>query len=89
MCLVHRSGDQTLVHAADVLVWDVFSIQHPDWEISFDMDGTTGVDARFALLEELAQSGTLFLSYHNDFPGLGHITREGEGYGLKLVKYQY
>lgn len=77
------------MHAADVLVWEVFSIQHPDWELTFDMDGPTGTVARLALLEELAETGGMFLSYHNDFPGLGHIKREGQGYGFKPVKYQF
>lgn len=74
---------------ADTITSVVASIQHPEWRISFDIDGQAAIDRRISLLNELADSRVMFLSYHNDFPGLGHIFRQGEEFGLLNVRYQF
>lgn len=77
------------MQVGDALVSDVANIQNPEWELSFDVDRQGGIATRFSLLKELADSGMLFLSYHNDFPGLGRIFRQGSGYGLSHARYQF
>lgn len=84
-----KSGDASLLHVGDVLVWDLFSIGRPEWRMAFDTDQDEGIKARFSLLNELADSGMRFLFYHNDFPGLGHVSRDSGGFTYKQSRYQF
>lgn len=77
------------MNIGDILLWDVFSIRHPEWPISLDTDSEAGIATRFSVLNELADSKMMFLSYHNNFPGLGYIYRQGEGYGHLPIRYEF
>lgn len=72
---------------ADVLLWEAFSIQQPEWRLVFDTDSDQAIATRFTLLRELADSGMMFHSYHTGFPSLGRIFRLGDGYGLRQETY--
>ncbi|GMH36753.1 hypothetical protein BSKO_04626 [Bryopsis sp. KO-2023] len=84
-----KSGDDSLMFVGDVLVFDLFSIERPEWRMLFDNNRDAAVGSRFSLLNELADSRMQFLSYHSDFPGLGHISRNRHGYSNRPSRYQF
>lgn len=87
--MLQRDGENSLMAVGDAIVWDVFNVQHPEWRMTYDGDGKEGIATRFSILQELADTGMKILSYHNDFPGLGNIFRQGSGYGFKPSRYQF
>lgn len=74
------SGDQTLCVTGDVLHHHVLSVQKPRLEFTFDTDAKQGVATRLQLLDMLATDGLPFLTFHFPWPGLGHVTKAGEGF---------
>jgi glyoxylase-like metal-dependent hydrolase (beta-lactamase superfamily II) len=78
--------------AGHLLVWGdtvhvpslQFTKPHVTWE--FDGDRTGARAARKTLLERLTCSGYFVAGAHLDSPGIGHVTRSGEGYELHYVR---
>jgi hypothetical protein len=78
--------------AGHLLVWDdtvhvpslQFTKPHVTWEFDGDRPGARA--ARKTLLERLTGSGYFVAGAHLDSPGIGHVTRSGEGYELHYVR---
>ena len=56
-------------------------VGRPLWEFAYDTDPKQSAQTRARALERFATDQTLILSYHFPWPGLGRVTKEGEGYG--------
>ena len=72
------SGDQSLLYIGDTAHHSVVSVQRPDWTIAFDGDAPTAQASRKALLQRAAERNTRIYAVHFPWPGLGHVTRQGE-----------
>lgn len=72
------SGDQSLLYIGDTAHHSVISVQRPDWTIAYDGDAPTAQASRKALLERAAERNTRIYAVHFPWPGLGHLTRQGE-----------
>lgn len=72
------SGDQSLLYIGDTAHHSVVSVQRPDWTIAFDGDAPTAQASRKALLQRAAERNARIYAVHFPWPGLGHVTRQGE-----------
>jgi glyoxylase-like metal-dependent hydrolase (beta-lactamase superfamily II) len=73
------SANQTLTHLVDA-VHTTLLLAHPEWGTAWDVDFDKGVATRKKILEALSLSKGLTMSCHLPWPGLGYITKSGEGY---------
>lgn len=73
------SGNESLVHTADVVHTHTINLWNPNWMPIFDQDPTLAVKTRTKVLTEIAQSRSLMYAYHFPFPGLGHLRARAIG----------
>jgi glyoxylase-like metal-dependent hydrolase (beta-lactamase superfamily II) len=79
--LVHvYSGEEEMVHIADLLHSDVLLAPHPEWGFSGDTDLALAAATRRSVLQVLSENRTKIFSYHLPWPGIGHVRRQGEGF---------
>jgi glyoxylase-like metal-dependent hydrolase (beta-lactamase superfamily II) len=81
------SGNQTMMTIVDATNIPHLFVRHPEWQVSFDMDGAMAVETRKRLLDRAAADKMLVAGYHWPFPSAGHITKEGSGYRLHPVAW--
>jgi len=74
------SGEEQLMHIADIAHSDVLLFPHPEWGFSFDTDFDQAVATRRSVFEELAENKMLALAYHLPWPGLGRIKQKATGF---------
>jgi glyoxylase-like metal-dependent hydrolase (beta-lactamase superfamily II) len=72
------SGGETLLHVVDAAADPVLGLQHPDWFIAPDLWPAQALATRRALFDRAAEERLLVLAYHFAFPGLGHVTADGD-----------
>ena len=73
------SQGQTLIHFGDAINNPVFVIR-PDWLVKIDTVPEQGRVNRKALINRAADNNALVFAAHPTFPGLGRITRDGDGF---------
>ena len=73
-------GNPTVVNTGDLAHHQVLLLRRPMWEFAFDTDPKQSAQTRSRMLDRFATDRTAILSYHFPWPGLGHVSREGEGY---------
>ncbi len=74
------SGNAVVVNSGDLAHHQVLLLRRPMWEFAFDTDPKQAAQTRSRMLDRFATDRTAVLSYHFPWPGLGHVSREGEGY---------
>lgn len=74
------SGDEQLVHLADVTHNHALNVAHPDWKPAVDQDPDLAAQTRNRLLDRVSAGRLKVLGYHFPFPGLGHIRADQEGF---------
>ncbi len=72
------SGDDELVIAGD-LMWTPAQIDSPEWTSPFDGDSEEAVQTRTRFIDDMAGSGTPFLTGHFDQPGYGRLVATAGG----------
>ena len=72
------SGSESLFYSADALHHFALSIVHPEWHVGFDNDQELGARTRLRVLNQVIAERSLVLVPHFPFPGLGHITQQGQ-----------
>lgn len=80
-CYAITSQGRTMVNTGDLAHHQVLLLRHPMMEFSFDSDPKQSAQSRSRMLDRLATDRHAVLSYHFPWPGLGHVRKEGEGYG--------
>ena len=60
---------------------------NPAVTIQFDVDSKSAAVQRKKAYAEAAQQGYWVASAHLSFPGIGHLRRQGAGYGFVPVNY--
>lgn len=83
-----ESEGKSLLIAADFANHPVFSLEHPDWEVSFDVNRSAAAATRHKLLDMLASERMPFIGYHMPFPAMGYVERAGDGYAYVPESYQ-
>ncbi len=74
-----ESDGQRLLVTGDTFNHYVYSVQHPEWHVRFDMDKDMGAATRARVLARLAGERIPCIGYHMPFPALAFIAPNGEG----------
>ncbi|MBW8269254.1 MBL fold metallo-hydrolase [Caldovatus aquaticus] len=74
------SGGTTLVNTGDLAHHQVLLLRRPLWEFAYDTDPKQSAQTRLRMLDRLATDRHAVLSYHFPWPGLGHVSKESEGF---------
>jgi glyoxylase-like metal-dependent hydrolase (beta-lactamase superfamily II) len=75
------SGGEGLIHVGDAASQPVLHLEHPDWFAASDNWPAQSMLTRRALLDRAAKENLLVMTYHFPFPGLGHVTIDGDDWG--------
>lgn len=88
--LVHIfSGQDEMVHIADLMHSDLLSFHHPEWGFNGDTDLELAVSTRKRVLADLMQQQKKVFGYHLPWPGIGHVRRQGEGFEWVAEVYAF
>jgi glyoxylase-like metal-dependent hydrolase (beta-lactamase superfamily II) len=74
------SEQNKLIATGDIFYSDPLNLEHPDWEVAFDADTAKGLTTRNKFLNDVSESRVELLVPHMPFPGLGHVSAEGDLY---------
>lgn len=88
MNYVLDSGGKVLVVTADTANHYVWSLGHPDWEVTYDSDKTMAAETRRRVFGKLATDRFPFIGYHMPFPSVGFVEAEGDGFRYVPASYQ-
>ena len=75
------SGPSQLLVWGDIVHAAALQFQQPDWSIAFDTDPNQAAASRKRVFDQAAADRLLVAGMHLPFPGVGHVTRRGDGYG--------
>lgn len=88
MAWMIESGGKLLVLTADCANHYVWSLEHPDWEVRFDLDKEAAAATRKRIFGMIAADRLPFIGYHMPFPGLGYAEPKGDGFRFVPHSYQ-
>ena len=88
MIYMLESNGQRLAVTADTANHYVWSLAHPDWEVSFDMDKANAAASRKTVFGMLAADRVPFIGYHMPFPGMGFVEAKDSGFRYVPASYQ-
>lgn len=74
------SGEQELIHLADISHTHTLLLAHPEWGNSFDTDFEQANETRRRVLSRVAATRQSVFSYHFPWPGVGFIKQNGTGF---------
>jgi len=86
---VLNSGDQSVLIWADIVHAAPVQLARPEVTIGFDVNPEQAAETRAALLDRVVADRMMIAGSHIDFPGMGHIAPEGEGYRMVNAAYPY
>jgi glyoxylase-like metal-dependent hydrolase (beta-lactamase superfamily II) len=72
------SGNDKMVHIADLVHSDVLLFPHPEWGFNGDTDLEMAVNTRRRVMKALADDKTTVIGYHLPWPGIGHVRVQGK-----------
>jgi len=75
-----NSGSDSLLFSADVVHHPTVSMARPKYKFGFDTDPEQGIATRLKTLDMLSSERMPVLVYHFPWPGIGHVSKDGEGY---------
>jgi glyoxylase-like metal-dependent hydrolase (beta-lactamase superfamily II) len=78
--IVASGNDKLLVQADITAGMAALFVRNPDWQLMFDVDKPLAVQTRRKLYDMAATDKFLVQAYHMNFPGAGHIERDGKGF---------
>ncbi len=85
--LTLSSGNQTAVIWGDIVHVAALQFPRPEWAIAFDSDQAQAIETRKKVFDKFATDGTLIAGMHLDFPGIGYVAREPQGYSLQRAMW--
>jgi glyoxylase-like metal-dependent hydrolase (beta-lactamase superfamily II) len=74
------AGGEGLLLVGDAASQPVLHLEHPDWFARPDNWPVRSVESRRRLLDRAAAEDLLVATYHFPFPGLGRVTKAGDGW---------
>jgi glyoxylase-like metal-dependent hydrolase (beta-lactamase superfamily II) len=88
MAYMIESDGKQLVLGADFANHYVWSLAHPDWEVTFDMDKAAAAATRRTMLDMLAADKIPFVGYHMPWPAFGYVEADGDNFAYVPHSYQ-
>lgn len=80
VALVIESNSEQLLHMVDIANHFLVLLQNPDYHFGFDAMPDVAVQTRKTLLNRAVDEKLPVIGYHFPFPGVGYISRAGDGY---------
>lgn len=80
ICFEICAGHESLFLIGDVAHHAVLSLENPLLTFAADLDPIMAAQTRTQLFSTLADKRTRVLGYHFPWPGLGHLSKQGEGF---------
>jgi len=84
ICFEISTGTESLFLVGDLAHHAVLSLENPLLNFAADLEPALAAKTRTRVLATLAAERTRVLGYHFPWPGLGHITKQGEGFRFVL-----
>jgi glyoxylase-like metal-dependent hydrolase (beta-lactamase superfamily II) len=81
------SGNDSLLIWGDIVHLTALQFARPDWAIAFDNDAAQAIETRKKLFDRVSSDGTLIAGMHLDFPGVGYVSREAQGYSFQRAMW--
>lgn len=75
-----EAGGKTMCYTADLAHHPVLLLENPRTQFAYDTDPVLSSESRVRMLTMLAANRIPVLAYHFPWPGLGYISRQGEGF---------
>jgi len=75
-----NSGGKQLCYIGDLAHHPVLLLEHPRTQFAFDTDAVQSAESRVKMLSMLAANRTPLLAYHFAWPGVGHVSKAGDGF---------
>jgi glyoxylase-like metal-dependent hydrolase (beta-lactamase superfamily II) len=75
--LINSGGDRLLVWG-DIVNNAALQFARPDWTLAYDFSRTRAAFERRRVFNMVAQDRLMIAGAHLPFPGIGHVTRDGE-----------
>jgi glyoxylase-like metal-dependent hydrolase (beta-lactamase superfamily II) len=88
MSFVIASGSSALMLVADVVHNHILSVERPRFPLAFDMDGQDAIKTRVRVLDMLTANRMPMLAYHFPFPGIGNVSKAGDGFKWHPASWQ-
>ncbi|WP_106476028.1 MBL fold metallo-hydrolase [Phytohalomonas tamaricis] len=82
------SGNEQLLIWGDIVHLPAIQLPCPQTGIMFDVDAEQAQKTRLELLAQVARDGTRVAGMHLEFPAIGHIANDGEGYLFLPISWQ-
>ena len=73
------SSGKNLLYTGDI-AHTPFQFKHPEWALSFDIDPIAGSATRKRVMDMAASENLAVITYHLPFPGIGHVTKDGDAF---------
>ena len=80
MAVQLTSGDTTLLHLIDTSVHYLVGTNEPEWALGIEHDPAQAVETRRKLFTMAAEENMLVAGYHFPFPGIGRMSKNGDGF---------
>ncbi len=84
-----RSGDEELVHIADVAHHHVLMFDKPEWVLAWDHNPVKALATRAKVFKELSEKHSRVYGFHLAFPGLGRVVATGAGHRWAPERYEW
>ena len=82
--LVESKGER-LFHVADLMHYAI-QFTHIDWHLEVDSDGDLAVKSRRSILQRCADENLLSTFCHLEFPSVGQVLQDGDGWKWQPLK---
>lgn len=79
------SGGKTLSYLGDTIFTRTTQVQNPEWSNYADTFPDDAIVDRIALMDKIADGDKMVVLYHDDFPGLGYIKKDGVAYDFSPI----
>lgn len=74
------SGAGRLCYIGDLAHHPVLLLERPRTQFAFDTDPVQSAESRVRYMDMFAANRTPILAYHFAWPGLGHVSKQGDGF---------
>jgi glyoxylase-like metal-dependent hydrolase (beta-lactamase superfamily II) len=75
-----ESGGKQLCYIGDLAHHPVLLLERPRTQFAFDTDPVMSAESRVRMLTMLSTNRIPLLAYHFAWPGIGHVSKNGEGF---------
>jgi glyoxylase-like metal-dependent hydrolase (beta-lactamase superfamily II) len=75
-----ESEDKQLCYVGDLAHHPVLLLERPRTQFAYDTDAVQAAESRVRMLTMLSANRVPLLAYHFAWPGIGHVSKEGESF---------